>query len=495
MSRLHLQRRQRFLLVCIFAANFYVHSRHDDSPWAIVVSADAAAFARHVQTTIRSKELVARSRIRTSESSHCRCSSFRPNVVDATRTTESYSTRTILQNSPKSRLGRRLIPPQVLEDLASGAVQFPYTCELFPNFDVPRKSLFWKPPPPNADESSVRSSSHQQDNKSNKNKVIVMTIRLLQHSDIQTVTDICCQEYGVGDVAANLPKTLTTAIQSANAFKALNQLAQDLLDDFVLRLHVEVTMRLKAVQGPPPSSSISDAQQQPPPPDHAVLLLTLSDNHTFQKSHEEIVVGMVEVSRQPPIPERNPSAFPAPLIFKQLYCWWWSVSQQQKRQLDDIMTSHRSPFTSSNSKKQPLTHMNTMVMKQPEGWITNVLVAPEFRGQGWAKVLVHACEGVARSWNVPAIHLHCDANGVSGRVAQQLYTSMGYNDEASSCIVNGNENESSLSSTSSEFDWIKLAAQSEAAAKGFTTTEPVMCSSSVYVIEGIPLLYLKKNLV
>jgi ribosomal protein S18 acetylase RimI-like enzyme len=422
-----------------------------------------------------------------------------------------------LQNSPKSRLGRRLIPPLVLEDLASGTAQFPYTCELFPNYDVPLRSLFWKPTPQQnahikADESSDTCHNHQQeDNKNNHKNSIIMTIRVLQTNDIQTVTDMCCQEYGVGDVAANLRKTMSTAIQRTD-FKTLNRLAQDLLDEFILRRHVEITMRLKAVHQVrvPQSPSQQQKRKTPPPPDHAVLLLTLADQHAFKSSSspEETIVGMVEVSRQPPIPERNPPAFPLPLAFKQMYCWWWNVSQHQKRQQAKIMKSFLSRFSSNASSgsnnegifltRQRMNTNNMVMMKQPEGWITNVLVAPEFRSMGWSKVLVHACEGVARSWNVPAIHLHCDADGVSGRVAQKLYTSMGYtdNNQDSSCnIVNGSD-ANELSSTSSEFDWLKLAAKAEAAATGFTTTtEPVMCSSSVYVIEGVPLLYLKKDLV
>jgi ribosomal protein S18 acetylase RimI-like enzyme len=375
---------------------------------------------------------------------------------------------------------------------------------------VPKKSLFWKP------QNLQQQNEEELPVNIKNNNVIRMTIRLLQANDIQTVTDMCCQEYGVGNVALNLPKTLTAAIEDAD-FKALNRLAQDLFDEFVLRVHVDWTMRLK-VQVPPPISDITSSpnnngntlmaqqQQQPPPPDHAVLLLTLSDatynNHQDEEESQEAVVGIVEVSQQPPIPERNPPAFPIPLVVKQMYCWWWSVLQQQKQQ-----QKRRQSFTSKSNNKALMTRrMNNMIIK-PEGWITNVLVAPEFRGQGWAKVLVHACEGVARSWNVPAIHLHCDANSVSGRVAQQLYTSMGYQD---SCIVNNNtEYESSpASSSSSEYDWMKLAAQAEAAAglwsssssssttdTVYPTTEPVMCSSSVYVIEGVPLLYLKKDLV
>jgi len=146
------------------------------------------------------------------------------------------------------------------------------------------------------------------------------------------------------------------------------------------------------------------------PTDHAVLVATM----------DEVLVGMVEVSQQPVDPTNNPSPVPIPLAVKQ-----------------------------------------ALYGSQLQGWITNLLVAKEYRGRGLSKALVAAAERQAKLWRRTSIHLHCDASVVSGRIPQKLYESMGY--EAIS---------------SDNFSW---------------TQNNIACS--VYVIDGIPLLYLRKNLV
>jgi len=117
-----------------------------------------------------------------------------------------------------------------------------------------------------------------------------------------------------------------------------------------------------------------------------------------------------------------------------------------------------------------------------QGWITNLLVKPEYRGRGLAKLLLAAAEGVVKSpaWrqegqapgkneraNRLSIHLHCDASSVSGRIPQALYKSVGYE-----------ETFVMRSCTDEEFSWMG----------------PEALSSSVVMIEGVPLLYLRKLL-
>jgi GNAT superfamily N-acetyltransferase len=124
--------------------------------------------------------------------------------------------------------------------------------------------------------------------------------------------------------------------------------------------------------------------------------------------------------------ERNPPVLPLPLWLKQMYCLAVGVGQ-------------------------------------PEGWVTNLLIAQKYRGQGFSKVLMAAVDGVGRSWNCTSIHLHADANSVSGRVPQRLYESLGYEKLADDRL---------------DFSWMG----------------PEALSSSVFLIEGVPLLYLRKLL-
>lgn len=107
--------------------------------------------------------------------------------------------------------------------------------------------------------------------------------------------------------------------------------------------------------------------------DHLTLIVTTASSSR--------VVGMIEISRQPPIQDRNPPPFPIPL--KQLL------------------------FTGNL-----------------QGWITNLLVVPEYRGRGLGKILVAAAESIARDeWQCASVHLHCEAND---RLARRLYRNLGY---------------------------------------------------------------------
>jgi len=94
------------------------------------------------------------------------------------------------------------------------------------------------------------------------------------------------------------------------------------------------------------------------------------------------------------------------------------------------------------------------------GWIANLLVDPSERGRGLGKLLVAATEGIAREWSCESIHLHCDADTVAGRVSQSLYGSLGY---------------LPLGSLESK-RW------------------PSDKTDSIFDVEGVPLLYLQKQL-
>jgi GNAT superfamily N-acetyltransferase len=219
----------------------------------------------------------------------------------------------------------------------------------------------------------------------------VLHVRTIRTCDIPSITEICVKEYGSSVSPFSI---IETSGEAGNWF-----------DREGLRLLVDVTSRFKV---------------QDTPKDHAILVSLISDGN------DQILVGMVEISRQPVIYERNPPPYAVPLFIKQAYA------------------------SLTNSKLQ--------------GWITNLLIEPEYRGRGHAKVLVAACEAVAKSWRLDSIHLHCDSDELTGRVSQKLYLGMGYRPLP----------------TDESFSWMR----------DFAGT----ASNSVFMVQGVPLLYLRKDL-
>lgn len=173
-------------------------------------------------------------------------------------------------------------------------------------------------------------------------------IRVIAFKDVPYIVDLMMFEYG----------------RSASSFT-------EWMQQIGLRNLIDLTMRLKCPR------SISKF-----PEDHAVIIAAVETDD----SPVEHIVGIVEVSRQPPLPERNPPPIPFPLSLKYLMCGTNLV-----------------------------------------GWVTNLLVSRKYRGLGYAKLLLATSEGVALQWNVRSMHLHCDADGSGdGKIPQKLYDSMGY---------------------------------------------------------------------
>lgn len=220
----------------------------------------------------------------------------------------------------------------------------------------------------------------------NANDATTITLRQMEEQDLEDIVELCMEEYG---------KKNRTSLA-------------DQLDQWWLQLLVDSTMRMKLVL----DASLS---QQ----DHTILVAT---QKTCQQSTSR-VVGMIEVSWQPVLPDRIPPAVPIPLSLKKLYC--------------------RVTGT-------PL-----------QAWIGNLLIEPPSRRRGLAKLLVAATEGLAaRRTSCTSLHLHCDAQ-YSG--AQRLYQSMGY------CVIPKEE-------TPFSFDG------------------GVAWKNSIYLIDGVALLYMRKEL-
>lgn len=280
-----------------------------------------------------------------------------------------------------------------------------------------------------------------------------LIVRLVEWSDIPALTDMCVQEY------SSKPSTL-----------------EKLVDRWSLACLVAISTALKIVMNTAPLKKI----QNPPVlngitiDDHAVIVLTKSTQlqQCGDDNNRDIyeLIGMIEVSRQPVLPDRIPPPWPLPLWLKQLYCRWNATTKANGERNDSVDNSY---------------------MIDLQGWITNLLVAPRYRGRGYSKLLVSACEGVAKSplWKCRSIHLHCDADPVHGKVAQRLYEGLGYQPAASLMMrrlmmMNHNNDSHQLlrQSASTNLSWMAMSGP-----------DTLLCSS-VVVIDDVPLLHLQKDL-
>ncbi len=213
-----------------------------------------------------------------------------------------------------------------------------------------------------------------------------ITLKKMDIQDLNDIVDLCMEEYG--------KKNRTNFA--------------DQLDQWWLQRLIDSTMRMKLVL----DSSVLEK-------DHTILVAT---QHTCQQSTPR-VIGMIEVSWQPVLPDRIPPAVPIPLPLKRMYC---------------------------------------QVTGTPmEAWIGNLLIEPSFRRRGLAKVLVSATEGIAaQRTGCTSLHLHCDAQY---SVAQRLYQSMGY----------------------------RIVPKEDTP---FTFDGGMAWKDSIYFVDGVALLYLRKDL-
>jgi GNAT superfamily N-acetyltransferase len=253
------------------------------------------------------------------------------------------------------------------------------------------------------------------DNDTTKDDSLV-TIRLLTAEDLETIVPMCITEFG-GNPGEDSITYLLRNIPWNGGQERITKFVQEWFENAALPFLVYWTFRLKI------------AQQNPH--DHALLVATLQQqqakiyNHTHTNNNKEVLVGMVELSQQPPDPHRIPTAYPLPLWCKRAYCRLYN-------------------------------------MPPPNGWVTNLLIDPAFRSQGYSKLLMAAVEGVARTWSCTQIHLHCDADTLSGKVPQSLYTGLGYE---------------MVPDTESPFAWMGS-----------------QFSNNIYIIQGVALLFMRKKL-
>ena len=181
------------------------------------------------------------------------------------------------------------------------------------------------------------------------------------------------------------------------------------------------------------------------PPDHNVICLvevtpvTNENGNAETTYYTEQIVGIAELSWQPANPTRNAPPFVLPYFVKTLI----------------------SRFTLNNNGESEEDDS-----KLPKGYISNVLTWKNRRGLGYSRVLMAVLEGIAVRWGCDDIRLHVDADEVSGKVARALYWSMGYE-----AVPDKGHN--------------KL---------GYEWMGPSMANQGLYLVEGVPLLYLRKSL-
>jgi GNAT superfamily N-acetyltransferase len=246
--------------------------------------------------------------------------------------------------------------------------------------------------------------------------------------DLPAIKKICIDEYCT---AASSGEQLSLAASTG-----------DWVDRQVLGLIIDTTMLLKIFVGrwlvgkENKSSFVSD---------HAVIVACIVHEKFADNEEEEHIVGMVEISQQPVIPNRNPPPFPFPLSLKR----WYSLAT-------------RTPL---------------------QGWIANLLVVPTARGMGVGRLLVGAAEGLAcTSWkNCQSVHLHCSADGSEGKISQHLYLSLGYKPEHGTPTYSSKNRSPNIN-----LSWIMSSSSASSVHSD--------CYKSIYIVQGVPLLYLRKDI-
>ncbi len=145
-----------------------------------------------------------------------------------------------------------------------------------------------------------------------------------------------------------------------------------------------------------------------------------------------------------------------------------SIPQRQIIGMAELSVQPCNPERTSPPYVLPMSVKK--IMGQTTAYVSNVLITNEFRGLGYSKFLMYTCEGIARSWGYGSIFLHVDASVTSGKAAQGLYLGLGYQPVTSE-VGQKNINDK----------WTFI-------------TGPNMMNRGVYMVEGVPLLYLKKDL-
>lgn len=225
---------------------------------------------------------------------------------------------------------------------------------------------------------------------------VSLSLRYMTTEDLKSLVPMCIEEFG----------NLNESPHQKGSNKRRSLLPRwildpkqipDLWEGFSFEMLIYWTLKLKLMQG---GNSRRSGLKQPKDPVMLVLceeqdpdgdlrrLISWESDKTDENSK---VVGMVELSLQPPDADRNPPAVPFPL--------WYKASLAERTTKDGSL----------------------------QGWVTNLLIDNSCRGRGYSKILMAAAEGIAKhKWGCSSVYLHADADFRSGKVPQSLYEGLGY---------------------------------------------------------------------
>lgn len=280
-----------------------------------------------------------------------------------------------------------------------------------------------------------------------------LIIRHLEDEDITSILPEIVREFG--SLIAPPPSTTTKPTEPGDE---LSSKVENFL--FSLTVLIGLTQRVKrrkegySGSGPPRR------------PDHNVVCLVEriprgadddgdgdDRDGRGRMSHAGQIVGIAELSWQPPDPNSNAPPFVLPYFAKALIS--------------------RFLVRGNGGGGDKVGGGDYAV---PGGYVSNVLVWKARRGRGYGRVLMAACEGIANMWGCPDVSLHVDANEYSGGVARDLYRSLGYEG-----VPDGGGGGASSGGNGR-------------AAGGYGWMGPHLANQGLYLVDGVPLLYLRKRL-
>ena len=217
-----------------------------------------------------------------------------------------------------------------------------------------------------------------------------LSLRHMTEDDLKTLVPMCIEEFGTDYQL----KQLNAAKRDRQRRSLLPRwivnpkLIPNAWESFSFELLIYWTLRLKLMQGG--NGGLRRRSSIPNPSPHDPVMLVLCEQAKRLSDDASRVVGMVELSLQPPDADRNPPALPLPL--------WVKAALARHTTMDGSL----------------------------QGWVTNLLIGESCRGKGYSKILMAATEGIAQKWGCSSIYLHADADAISGRVPQRLYEGLGY---------------------------------------------------------------------
>jgi hypothetical protein len=293
------------------------------------------------------------------------------------------------------------------------------------------------------------------DSSSNNNaNDVSLSLRYMTTDDLKALVPMCIQEFGSGQ---------QNGITNANNNRRRALLPRwvldpkqipDLWEGFSFEMLIYWTLRLKLMQGGNNGHSNPNERVKDP----VMMVLCEQKKQSDQQRSTEPpflswaprVVGMVELSLQPPDADRNPPALPLPLWFKD------TLAKQ------------------------------TTLVGSLQGWVTNLLICDSCRGRGYSKILMAAAEGIAlHNWKCSSVYLHADADAQSGKVPQSLYEGLGYDlviGSTKKAKGGSSDDENNNEDLSAKFGWMGV------------TGKEMERFSAIRMVDGVALLCYSKQL-